>query len=128
MKVVELFSGIGSQAKALSNISETKGIKFDVLKTCEWNVHAFVAYNFIHNSSKVLEHIKNMSKLEVIQALAMHSISFNGINEIPKKRLTNYSEETLKIIYDSILKNKNLEDVRKVKGKEIPENTYLLTY
>lgn len=123
-----MFSGIGSQAKALSRISHTKGIKFNVLKTCEWNVHAFVAYNFIHNSNHILEHINKMSKLELVEALSQYSISFNGINELPKNRLANYSEEILKIIYNSILKNNNLVDIKRVKGKDIPDDTDLLTY
>jgi len=128
MKVVEMFSGIGSQAKALSRISKAKGIEFNVLKTCEWNVHAFVAYNFIHNSNRVLGHIKKMTKLELIEALSQYSISFNGINEIPKNRLANYGEDILKIIYNSILRNNNLVDIKKVKGKDIPDDTDLLTY
>ena len=43
--LVEFFSGIGSQAKALKNI----GIDIDVQATCEWDMHAFIAYDAIHN-------------------------------------------------------------------------------
>ena len=44
--IVELFSGIGSQAKALKNI----GLEISTAGTCEWDVHALVAYDAIHNS------------------------------------------------------------------------------
>lgn len=37
MKIVELFSGIGSQARALENI----GIKIDLQATCEWGYTRF---------------------------------------------------------------------------------------
>ena len=39
--IVELFSGIGSQARALKNI----GIRINVQATCEWDIHAFIAYD-----------------------------------------------------------------------------------
>ena len=42
--IVELFSGIGSQAKALKNL----GYKVNTLGTCEWDLHAFIAYDAIH--------------------------------------------------------------------------------
>ena len=38
--LVELFSGIGSQAKALKNL----GVKVNTLGTSEWDVHAIAAY------------------------------------------------------------------------------------
>ena len=44
--LVELFSGIGSQAKALKNL----GVQVNILGTCEWDVHAIAAYDVIHNS------------------------------------------------------------------------------
>ena len=128
MKVVEMFSGIGSQAKALSRILKTRRVEFDVLKTCEWNVHAFVAYNFIHNSSEILDSVKKMSKIEVVKKLSQFSISFNGLSELPKKRLVYYDEKTLKIILNAIIRNNNLVDIKKVRGKDIPNDTDLLTY
>ena len=45
--LVELFSGIGSQAKALKNL----GIEIGQSYTCEWDIHAFVAYDAIHHSA-----------------------------------------------------------------------------
>lgn len=37
--IVELFSGIGSQAAALKNL----GVKINTVGTSEWDVHAIVA-------------------------------------------------------------------------------------
>ena len=45
--IVELFSGIGSQAKALKNL----GYDVNALGTCEWDLHAFIAYDAIHGYS-----------------------------------------------------------------------------
>ena len=57
--LVELFSGIGSQAKALKNIaSQAKDlmnldISVNIQGTCEWDVHALSAYDVIHNSPEI---------------------------------------------------------------------------
>ena len=44
VRLIELFSGIGAQAKALSNL----GIPFEHYRTCEWDIYAMVSYNAIH--------------------------------------------------------------------------------
>ena len=44
--IVELFSGIGSQAAALKNL----GVKINTVGTSEWDVHAIVAYDMIHET------------------------------------------------------------------------------
>ena len=51
--LVEFFSGIGSQAKALKNL----GVHINTLATCEWDVHAVVAYDLIHTSGKISDEI-----------------------------------------------------------------------
>ena len=63
--LVELFSGIGSQAKALKNI----GCKVNTLGTCEWDLHAFVAYDAIHESSELPQDILAMSKEDILEIL-----------------------------------------------------------
>ena len=47
--LVEFFSGIGSQAKALKNL----GVKVKTIGTCEWDLHAFIAYDAIHHSPEL---------------------------------------------------------------------------
>lgn len=44
IRLIELFSGIGAQAKAL----EILGVPFEHYKTCEWAVPSIKAYNAIH--------------------------------------------------------------------------------
>lgn len=43
-RVVETFSGIGAQAKALERI----GIKHKIVNTCDWDIGAIIAYCQIH--------------------------------------------------------------------------------
>ena len=59
--IVELFSGIGSQARALKNI----GININVQATCEWDLHAFIAYDAIHESYESLPEAMSLNKKTV---------------------------------------------------------------
>ena len=47
IRLIELFAGIGSQAKALKRI----GANFEHYKVVEWEQHAIDSYNAVHNTS-----------------------------------------------------------------------------
>jgi len=128
IKVVEFFSGIGSQAKALSRISRKRKIEIDVLKTCEWNIHAFVAYNLIHSSKLIPKNILHMTKEELVDELDSLAISYNGKNSISRRQLLSLNDDLLKLIYHSIINNNNLVNIEKVKGVDLPNDIDLLTY
>ena len=66
IKLLEMFSGIGAQAKALEVISEyakKKGInvEFEHYKTCEWQFDSIIAYNLIHTKD-FTDYAKDMTK------------------------------------------------------------------
>ena len=123
-KIIEFFSGIGSQARALENI----GIKIDVQATCEWDIHAFIAYDAIHKNTDILDSVSSMSKEEVFDNLKNFTLSSDGKEPMSLKSLNGYSEEILKRILSAIIRTNNLVDISKVKGKQMPNNTDLLTY
>lgn len=123
-KIVELFSGIGSQARALENI----GINIDVQATCEWDIHAIVAYDAMHKSTRILDYIEKMSKEEVFNKLKNYTLSNNGKEPMTEGVLHSYSEAVLKRILTAIKRTNNLVDVTKITGKEMPNNIDLLTY
>ena len=58
LKIVEAFSGIGSQAKALKNL----GIEYDVINIVEWDISAFMAYDIIHNGKPDITPYKKLNK------------------------------------------------------------------
>lgn len=123
--IVELFSGIGSQAKALKNI----GMEIGEYLTCEWDLHAFVAYDAIHNNApNISDEILKLTKDEVLNKLKEYSISNNGKEKMNFKTLCSYSEESLKRIYSSIIRSNNKVNVSELKGEDIPDNTDILTY
>lgn len=126
--IVELFSGIGSQAKAFERLSKKRNVHINMLNTCEWDVHAIVAYDYIHNGPKVHSKAAKLSRDQLLKRLSTLSLSNDGKVPIKQKTLEAYSTHVLRTIYSSILKTNNLISVEDVNGKDIPDNTTVLTY
>lgn len=122
--LVELFSGIGSQAKALKNL----GCKINTVGTCEWDLHAFIAYDAIHNDTTILDDVDKMSKEEILDVLKDKAISNNGKEAMKYKTLKTYSEVVLKRILSAIIRSENYIDVSTLNGKEICDKVDILTY
>lgn len=59
LKMVETFSGIGAQAKALHNIKRDLGYDYEILNTADWDINAIIAYDLIHSKEKnILPHMQ----------------------------------------------------------------------
>lgn len=124
MNLVEFFSGIGSQAKALKNL----GIQVNILGTSEWDVHAIAAYDVIHNESEMPEYIVDMKKDELLELLREYTFSNSGKTPLEYSSFKTYSVEVLRRIYTSIVRNKNFVDINSIEGQNLPENIDILTY
>lgn len=122
--LVELFSGIGSQAKALKNL----GVKLEKTYTCEWDIHAFVAYDAIHHSHVLPTDVQEMGKEELLEALYGLGLSNNGKEAMQFKTLRTYDVASLRRIYAAIRRSNNFIDVSALTGDRIPENIDILTY
>jgi len=122
--LVELFSGIGSQAKALKNI----GCTVNTLGTCEWDLHAFIAYDAIHSSSEVPADIMKMSKEDILENLSRYTLSNSGKEKMEFKTLKTYSIDTIRRIYTAIQRNNNFVDVSSLQGSNMPDEIDILTY
>lgn len=122
--LVELFSGIGSQAKALKNL----GIKVNTLGTSEWDVHAIAAYDVIHNSPEIPAEVESMSKEQLLGILGNYTFSNSGKEPLDYNSFKTYSAEVLRRIYISILRNKNFVDISCLDGKLLPDDIDILTY
>jgi len=122
--LVELFSGIGSQAKALKNI----GCTVKTLGTCEWDLHAFIAYDAIHSSNKLPDDVSSMSKEELLDILSAYALSNSGKEKMEYKTLKTYSVDVIRRIYAAIRRNNNFVDVSSLQGNSMPENIDILTY
>lgn len=124
LKIVETFSGIGAQAKALRNI----GVEFEVVNTVEWDINAICAYDIIHNGPQQLDKYLEMSKEELIKSLSKFQLSQNGKVPLEKKNLSRMRIETLRRILAAIERSKNLVSITDVKESDLPGDIDVLTY
>ena len=122
--LVEFFSGIGSQARALENLN----VNINTLGTCEWDIHAFIAYDAIHNSPDLDEDISVMDKPELLDILKDYTLSNNGKEAMEYSMLKTYSVETLRYIYSGIIKSNNYVDISSLNGESMPDSIDILTY
>lgn len=122
--IVELFSGIGSQAKALGNIDMIINDAY----TCEWDIHALTAYDAIHCSPDMPFEILKISKEELLNRLRELSLSGTGKDPLDYDILRTYSANALRRIYVAIQRNNNFVDITSLSGDSIPDNIDLMTY
>lgn len=122
--IVEFFSGIGSQARALKNI----GININVQATCEWDLHAFIAYDAIHENYEILPEVESLNKKQLLAILSKYTLSNNGKEPMNYLTLRGYSEIVLRRMLSAIKRTRNLVDISRVHGEQMPDNTDILTY
>lgn len=122
--LVEFFSGIGSQARALENLN----VNINTLGTCEWDIHAFVAYDAIHNSPDIDKEILEMDKSTLLDILKDYILSNNGKEAMKYSMLKTYSVEVLRYIYSGIIKSNNYVDISSLSGDRMADNMDILTY
>lgn len=122
--IVELFSGIGSQAKALKNL----GVEINTVGTCEWDAQVSVAYDAIHSSSEVPEAYMRLSKEEILGRLSNYVLSNDGKTPMNKTSLNSYSLSALRRFLVSIDRNNNFVDISSLNGSNLPGNIDIMTY
>lgn len=124
IRLIELFSGIGAQAKALEKL----GANFEHWKTCEWAVNSIKSYNAIHIKD-FTDYSKDLTKDQLIEYLD-GNISTN-YNEPCNVRRQN--EKWLRDVYNNCIATHNLMNIMKVKGKDleivdVDKYEYIMTY
>lgn len=133
IKVVEAFSGIGSQAKALSNIKKRKNdngehFEYEILNTIEWDINAILAYDLIHNGNGVLPEFKNLPKEELILKLSKYSLSIDGKDLVNPMYFNRFNEESLSMFLTAIKRTKNLVSITGVKATDLSDDIDIFTY
>lgn len=123
-KVVETFSGIGAQAKALERL----GAEYEIINTCDWDINAIIAYCRIHKGGIDISICNDKTDEEIDDFLQNTTLSMDGkkpINDITYKRLT---PEFKRLLYAAIKQTNNFVSITDVHGSDIAENVDLLTY
>lgn len=128
LRVIETFSGIGAQAKALKNISNINpDFNYEILATVEWEIGAIYAYDIIHNGKQNLEKYSDLTKPDLIKLLSTFNLSSDGKQSLSKESLKKMPIHQLKAIYHAIENNNNYVDISSVHAWDLPEAD-LLTY
>ena len=122
--VVELFSGIGSQIKAMKNLDMKIGESY----TCEWNIHAIIAYDAIHRSMEIPFQIMRMQREKLVQELSKWNLSYEGKNETTEAQIRTLSPVVLRRLYSSIQGTNNFVNISFLEGSSIPDNIDIMTY
>jgi DNA (cytosine-5)-methyltransferase 1 len=128
LKVVELFSGIGSQAKALSRINQRRNSHFKTVCTCEWDIHAFVAYYLINCGNDLDPKCLKMTKNQLETFIVKKGVTVDGKTIADRKSIHRLSLEILRMVYTAIKKTNNKISIKTMTGDMIPDDTALLTY
>ncbi len=128
LKMVETFSGIGAQAKALLNINEKYNYKYEILNTADWDINAIIAYDLIHYKNQDLSHYEKLTKEEILEKILPLSLSTDGKTLATKEALKRLNINVLIRLCCAIDRSKNLISVTDIKGSELPEDMNILTY
>ena len=127
-KVIETFSGIGAQAKALERIKkDNPNFDYEIVKTVEWEIGASYAYDLIHHGKQNLKKYDNLKKNDLVNILSNFNLSSDGKQPMTRMGLKHMPIQQLKAILHSIEANKNLVDITSVHAKDLPDAD-LLTY
>ena len=129
IRLIEFFSGYGSQALALKEL----GVKFEHWRICEWAIKSIQAYKDNHFSDDTKDYSQYFTSDYIFNVLAEWGISQNYNEPLTLEQIKRLGEKECRKIYNNILSTHNLVNISRVKGKDLQiEDTdkydYVLTY
>lgn len=107
IRLVELFSGVGTQAMALRDI----GAEFERYKTSEWEVNAIASYKAIHCENDNTDYSRGMTKEELPEELYRLGISNDGKEPMPLEKIEKKPEKWLRNTYNNIKATNNVVSI-----------------
>ncbi|WHF53760.1 DNA cytosine methyltransferase [Mesomycoplasma ovipneumoniae] len=121
IKVLETFSGIGAQAKAIANFEKGKKKFFEIVATVDWDARSIITYAQIHHNvlsdvDKILKENQLSSPEKINFFLKKFELSLDSKrpSQITRKDLT-----FKKILVASIIKSNNLGSIINLNVEEI---------
>lgn len=129
IKLIELFSGYGSQFMSLKRLTE----KIETHKISEWDINANRSYYAVHNNEDKTNYAENLSKEEIIEYLLSIGVSFDGKSPATEAQLKRKKEDYLRNTYNEFKANDNLGSICNFKGQDLNivntnDYTYIMTY
>ena len=130
IRLIEMFSGYGSQALALKYL----GVPFEHWKTCEWAVKSIQAYKDIHFTDDNFDYSWCYeNKEDIADYLYEQGISSNYNEPMTKQQISRLNEKQLRTIYNNIRATHNLVNIQTICGEDLEiidkdKYDYILTY
>lgn len=125
IRLIELFAGIGAQAKAL----ELLGADFQSHRVVEWSAYSIVAYNAIHKGD-FSDHSQGLTLEQLLDKVEGVSLDYN--KPADRESLRRKGEPWLRKLYSSMVAiNDLVPDVSRVKAQDLgitERYRYVLTY
>lgn len=128
IRLIELFAGIGSQAKALERL----GVEFEHYKIAEWEVNAFNSYNAVHMNDNT-DYSQGMNNDDLTNYLFNIGISNDGKKPMKLSEIKRKDIDWKRKAYNSIQATHNLVNIASTHAKDLAivdtdKFTYILTY
>ncbi len=124
LRMVETFSGIGAQSKALRNAN----IEHEILNTADWDINAIIAYDLIHSKNIDNSKYSNLTKDELLKLLDGKTLSLDGKKAATREMIEKLNINVLIHLCGAIDRTKNLISVTDIKGEDLPNDMNILTY
>ena len=129
IRLIELFSGIGAQAKALERL----GVNFETYKTSEWEIHSCAAYHQIHMPNDNTNYSQDITDNWIRNLLFKFGISKDGKTPMSKKEIEKKNIEWCRRVYNDFIATHNLGSITNIRGEDLEivdkdKYCYLLTY
>lgn len=124
LKMIETFSGIGAQAKALKNL----GCDFEIIGTADWDITAMIAYDLIHNGKQDLSKYISATREEMLDKLKNYTLSTDGKVAASWEIVKKLNIEVLRRTCAAIDRTNNYVSVTDMDGAHLPKDMNALTY
>jgi DNA (cytosine-5)-methyltransferase 1 len=132
IRLIELFSGVSSQAMALRDL----GADFEHYLTCEWEVNAVASCKAIHFPDDNTDYSKEYTEDQLVDILFDMGISNDGKVPLTHEQIAakkNRQSNWLRTTYNNIMATHNIVNIMAAKGSDLKivdtdKYVYLLTY
>ena len=129
IRLIELFAGIGAQAKALERL----GADFEHYKISEWEIHAAASYHKIHMKEDITDYSAAYTDKELIDLLDSIGVSVDSKKPLSKNELISRGEKWHRKVFNDFKATHNVGSITNIHGEDLEivdtdKYCYLLTY
>lgn len=115
IRLIELFGGVGAQAKALERL----GADFEHYRLSEWEVNACASYHKIHMREDRKDYSAPYTDKELVEILHDIGISTNGKTPMSKQKIKRKGEKWKRKVFNDFKATHNVGSVTNIHGPDL---------